>query len=81
MSSVLTVRLSAPLERRLAERGRREKLTPSQFVRAALEKALSSDVPEGTLRARGEKCVGAVTDGDLCGADAERLLSDWVPEA
>lgn len=81
MSGVLTVRLSAPLERRLAERARREKLTPSQFVRTAIEKALSSDVPEGTLRARAGKWVGSVADRRLAGRDAERLLAEWAPDA
>ena len=79
LSGVLTVRVSAPLERRLNARAQRAHVTPSEFLRTALERALDNEAPAGTLGARGGKWLGAVEDKKLRGRDAEKLLEDWVP--
>jgi hypothetical protein len=81
-SASLTVRLPAPELRRLKERARMAKTTPSAMVRNMVEKTLAEPERETTtLGARSARWVGAVSDARVAPGRATReALPGWSPD-
>lgn len=79
---ILTVRISAPLERRLRSRAKARGITPSEVVRVLLEAELVGGADEGvSLYERGKALIGSLSDSRLpAGRDAKRELAKWRPD-
>ena len=79
---ILTVRISAPLERRLRSRAKARGITPSDVVRGLLEAELLAAGEEGqSLFERGKKLIGSLNDARLpAGRDTKRALLEWAPD-
>jgi hypothetical protein len=82
LSVSLTIRLSSLELRRLRERARAAKTTPSAVVRALLEKDLAQPERDTkTLGARSSRWVGAVRDSRIAPArEAREALAGWQPD-
>jgi hypothetical protein len=83
LGASITIRLSTLELRRLRERARAAKTTPSAVVRALVEKDLAQPEDETrTLGARSVRWVGAVSDSRVApGRKArEALSSEWLPD-
>lgn len=64
VSSVLTVRLTADVERRLAREARRLRLSRSEVARAILEAALVGPVVDPDAEARRQSLLASAQDAD-----------------
>ena len=82
LSASLTIRLSSIELRRLQERARASKTTPSAVVRALLERDLAEPERETrTLGVRSARWVGAVSDPRVTpGRKAREALAGWSPD-
>ena len=79
---ILTVRISAPLERRLRSRAKARGVTPSDVVRGLLETELLAGGDEGlSLYEKGKALIGSLNDAQLpAGRDSKRALQEWRPD-
>lgn len=78
---ILTVRISAPLERRLRSRAKARGVTSSDVVRGLLEAELVAGGEGRSLYERGQALIGALDDAQLpAGRDARRELRKWRPD-
>ncbi len=79
---ILSVRVSAPLERRLEARARAEKTTESELIRTLLEHGLDQAERE-SLSTAGERAghlFGLIDEPGLPqGKDARKHLAKWKP--
>ena len=79
----MTIRLSAPLQRKLGRRAKERGKTPSELVRTLLEQELAEQEAETgpTLLQLGRKHIGSIGRADIpAGRDAERELARWKPD-
>ena len=79
---ILTVRISAPLERRLRSQAKARGVTPSEVVRGLLEAELLATGDEGvSLYERGKSLIGSLNDPRLpAGRASKRALQEWRPD-
>jgi predicted DNA-binding protein len=83
MSGSVTVRLSAPLERRLKSRAAKEGRTPSDLVRSLIEREVNGSVDLSFTFYERSKHILETLIGDPSlppGASAREALEDWNPD-
>lgn len=80
MSGSLTVRLGAPVMRKIRARARALGITPSRLVRDVIEQAVGA-TGEAGLYELTSKWVGSVNSPAApAGRDAREALQDWQPD-
>ena len=79
---ILTVRISAPLERRLRSRAKARGVTPSDVVRGLLETELLEAEDEGlSLYEKAKAMIGSLNDSKLpAGRNAKQELLKRRPD-
>jgi predicted DNA-binding protein len=80
---ILSVRVSAPLDRRLKERARRASTSESELVRVLLERGLELEEQDldATVGERAGKLFGLIDSPGLPRArDARKHLEQWRPD-
>ncbi len=81
MTRTITIRLPGPAARRVHERAKSLGITPSELVRAALEKEVGGAEGERTALELTRKWVGCVeSKAAPRGRDVRRELDVWNPD-
>ncbi|MCC6665655.1 MAG: ribbon-helix-helix protein, CopG family [Polyangiaceae bacterium] len=81
MTQTLTIRLGGPALRRLRARARALGVSPSELVRAVLEREVGAAEGEPTALELTQRWVGAVSSSAVAaGRDARAELDGWHPD-
>lgn len=81
MDALLSTRLPRELMRRLRERARERRMTPSRVVREVLARELGGDERDVAAMDLTRKWVGSVRSKVVPAArDAREALEDWNPD-
>ncbi|HZL21033.1 MAG TPA: CopG family transcriptional regulator [Polyangia bacterium] len=80
LQATLTVRLPPPALRRLKARARAIGVTPSELVRAALEREVGPLADEPTAAEMTREWIGVLRGPAPDGRDARNVLETWNPD-
>jgi hypothetical protein len=80
LQATLTVRLPRPALRRLRARARAMGKTPSDLVRAALEREVGSLGEDASPFEMTRELIGVIRTAGVVGRDARAELEGWNPD-